>query len=555
MKTKKILTLALVLSFLFSSVGCSFLGGGNGSESESTGGSESSSSSSSSSKKPVKDEEDIEVDEGGIVPGSLMPAYVFADNMVLQRDKEVNIYGAGGLRGSDVTVTFNGQTKSVNPDRSGTWCVTLDPMEANAEGQTLTISDEFYEYSYDNVVVGEVWYCSGQSNMAMTFSGLLGQRKMYNISDYTKTPLADYTKYTNWDQIRIYTQAYGSTEIPHRWGNTSEKLANGWCAPSSLKDALEHSAYGVGFGLRLQEALGVPVGIIASSVGGSSIEEWLSEQTIEQENLELHYTEATKPHSRLYNGMSFALNNYTVNGLLWYQGCADSGPNTVPHWEADMIAFAKQFRKYHGDVAFISQSLVQYNDWVDWSFIRQTNYDLQFKIDNFYPVNGIATGIPNEKDLPSDFTDWIHPIDKYGVSKDAAEIALTNVYKKTGYNDVAEYPVAVKKSGSDAIIEFKAGVTLKLSEGTTVNNLEVYSGNDWVLVNNATVSGNKITIPGGASYTKVRYACHNVMMPGATDSDVWKNAGFNSEQIVNLYTTKAGCTDLAVTAFREMEIK
>lgn len=552
MNGKKILALSLVLSFVLSGAGCAFLNGGQTSSSDSGN---KPNSSDSSSKKPSANVE-IEVDEGNIESGELTPAYIFRDNMVLQRDQKVNIYGAGGIRGMDVTVTFNGQTKTVNPERSGTWCVELDPMEANAEGQTLTISDGLYDYSYENVVVGEVWYCSGQSNMAMTLSGLLGQRKLYNVRDYATTPLADYTKYTNWDQIRIYTQAYGQqTDMPNRWGNTTEKNELGWCAPKTMGDAVDHSAYALGFALRLQEVLDVPVGIVVSAVGGSSIEEWLAKETIEEEELALHYTENTKPASGLYNGMSFALNNYTVNGLLWYQGCADSGGISVTHWRADMIAFAKQFRKYHGDVPFISQTLVQYNEGVDWRHIRQVNYDLMNEIDDFYAVNGIASGIPYETYVPDGFTDWIHPVDKYGISKDAAEIALTNTYNKSGYNDVAEYPVAAKKNGEDAFVEFKEGVQLKLSEGTTVNNLEVSTnGIKWVLVDNATVSGNKIIIPGGAQYTKVRYAVYNVMMPGATDPAKWRSATRNSEQMVNLFTTKAGCSDLAVTPFVEIDI-
>ena len=107
----------------------------------------------------------IDIDEGATPCERLTPAYVFGNNMVLQRDKKVNVYGAGGVKGRKVTVIFNGQKKSANPDKMGAWKVTLSPMPANDVGQPLTITDGETTLVYENVLVGEVWYCSGQSNM------------------------------------------------------------------------------------------------------------------------------------------------------------------------------------------------------------------------------------------------------------------------------------------------------------------------------------------------------------------------------------------------------
>lgn len=543
MEGKKLLALSLIATMVFSSVGCSFLGGGTSSSGS------SSSEKDSSSKKPITK---IEIDEGDIEPGELTPAYVFTNNMVLQRGKEVNIYGGGGLRGSEVTVTFNGQTKSANPERNGAWCVTLDPMEANAEGQTLTISDEFYEFTYENVVVGEVWYCSGQSNMDQYLGQILNDRGFSTTSGYENSPLRDYTKYTNWDQVRYYMQPYNQTEKPHRWGLKNEKYANGWATPQNMQEAMPYSAYAMGFALKVQEALDVPVGIVLSARHGSSIVEWLSEETIAENELEIHYSEGTFQRSQRYNGMTFALNNYTVAGFLWYQGCTDSQNVMVPYWYEDMKAFVAQFRKAHGDVPFISQSLVQHNAGAgsNWSLIRQANWDLMNEVDGFYAVNGIAAGRAYDTEVPEGFNNYIHAADKYKISTAAAEIALTYVYEESGYNGLAAYPVEVKKNGTNVEIVFEAGVQLKLSEGSNVHNLEGYDGKDWVAIENATVNGNKIILPGGAKYSKVRYGCYNVMMPGAAGM-----YALSSDYMVNLFTEKAGCSDLAVAPFRELDVK
>ena len=250
--------------------------------------------------------------------------------------------------------------------------------------------------------------------------------------------------------------------------------------------------------------------------------------------------------------MAYPLNDFTVAGLLWYQGCADSGDRNVNDWYEDMIALCAQFRDTHGNIPIISQSLVQYHERARWALIRQANYDLQYVVNNFYPVNGITAGVPNEKETPQGFTNWIHPSDKYGISKNGAEIALTEVYKLSGYNTLAEYPVSVKAVSNDLVISYKDGVSLKLSEGTTVNNLEGLVDNVWEVIENATISGNKIIVVSGAKYSKVRYANYNVLMVGATNLT---NGEYNSEKPINLYSEKQGCDDLAVFPFREIEIK
>ena len=479
------------------------------------------------------------------------PNYVFNNNMVLQSGKPVNIYGVGGNPAFAVTVTFNGQTKSSFPDNNGKWLVTLSPMPVNALGQTLTITHGNSKFELQNIVVGEVWYCSGQSNMAMTFNELLEKRDIATNVDYSVTPFAEYKNYTNYSNIRIYHQAFNSTPFLDDVGLVRDKMRNGWFIPDCVERLGDYSPYAVGFALKLQEVLKLPVGIIVSAVGGSSIEEWLSNQTIEDNGLALHYTEQTKPRSRLYNGMSYPLNLLTIAGLLWYQGCADSGNDKVNDWYNDMLALCAQFRNAHGNVSILSQSLVQYNENANWSLIRQANFDLMKVIDDFYAVNGIDFGMPNEKCLPTGFTNWIHPADKYGISKNAAEIAITNVYGKSGYNSVAEYPVSINAESGNLVVYYKDGVELKLSTGTTVNNLEGFVDGDWEVIENATVNGNKITVSGGAKYSKIRYANYNVMMQGANKL---ANSRYNSESPVNLFSQKQGCQDLSVFPFREFKV-
>ena len=510
---------------------------------------------------PPSDEEEVEeeildIDEGGIEIGDLTPAYVFTNNMVLQRNKEVKVYGAGGYPRLDVTVEFNGQVKSARPDKNGIWCVTLDPMSANSVGQQLKIYDDAHDpIVYENVLVGEVWYCSGQSNMEMHLGLALSDRGFSTSGNYENSPLADYTKYTNWNKIRFYKQKNYESTKPHRLGGIHPTYDTGWGTPTTMKDAMNYSAYATGFALRLQQELNVPVGIIVSAVSGSSIVQWLAKETFEKNNLYLHYSNDRFGTSEYYNGMTFALNDFAVAGLLWYQGCTDSYDHYVDYWHEDMKAFCAQFRKAHGNVPIISQMLVQHCFGANWSLIRQASIDLMNEVDNFYAVNGIDAGIPYDNPQPST-NNRIHPADKYGISKDAAEIALTKVYNMTGYNSVAEYPVSIQTQGNNLLIYYRNGVELKLSSGTNVNNLEGYNPTtkEWEVITNATVNANIVTVLNGSNYTKVRYANYNVMMAGATDKTILANVTFNSESIINLYSQKDGCDDLAVFPFREIEV-
>ena len=508
----------------------------------------------------------------------LTPAYVFGNNMVLQRNKAVNVYGYGEPE-KTVTVTYADQEKTATIDANGYWKVSLDAMDASTVGRTMTITDGVSTITYNNVVVGEVWYCSGQSNMQYTLGQLLIDRGYSESSvwqdhtvDYATSPIKDYTSYTNYNKLRIYTQDFCSSTTIQTLGVQNQWMKNGWATPQNLTDALGFSAYATGFALMLQKGLGedVPVGIVVSAIGGTSVEEWLSQATIDANNLSLHYQgiEGEKIKCLLYNGMTAPLNDVTVGGFLWYQGCADAGHGDdtttqkwVADWKASVKALVGQFRASHGNVPFISQSLAQCKDWVPWKYIRQANYELMKEVDGFYAVNGINYGVPYDTLVTSNFANYIHPADKYGNSRDAAHIALTNIYEKSGYNGVAEYPVSVYKAGGNTYIEFEEGVQLKLSEGNTVNNLTGATGGVWGTITNATVSGNYILIP-GTSYTHIAYGAYNIMMPNSTSNSAWNSAhgtsfsdsspydniygAHNSGSMVNLYTTKSGLPDLAV---------
>jgi sialate O-acetylesterase len=170
--------------------------------------------------------------------------------MVLQRDKAVPVWGKA-TPGEEVTVEFAGQKKTAKADASGQWMVKLDPMPANAESQVLKAGN----VSVQDVLIGEVWLASGQSNMEWEM-----QMKPDSKADIPNTT------HPNLRLIEVpkTTALTPQDDVPAKWDR------------SSPESAASFSAVGYYFGLKLHEELKVPVGIIQSAWGGTRIEPWTS---------------------------------------------------------------------------------------------------------------------------------------------------------------------------------------------------------------------------------------------------------------------------------------
>lgn len=164
---------------------------------------------------------------------------IFTDHMVLQRDKAVPVWGKAAP-GEEVTVEFAGQKKTTKADAAGKWMVKLDPMPANAEPQVLKAGN----VSVQDVLIGEVWLASGQSNMEWEM-----QMKPDSKADIPNTT------HPNLRLIEVpkTTALTPQDDVPTKW------------ARSSPESAASFSAVGYYFGLKLHEELKVPVGIVLSA--------------------------------------------------------------------------------------------------------------------------------------------------------------------------------------------------------------------------------------------------------------------------------------------------
>ena len=377
---------------------------------------------------------------------AVTPAPLFQDNAILQRDKPVPVWGVAAA-GEKVTIAFAGQTKSTITAADGRWSVTLDPLLANAEPATLTIAGE-NTVTLSNILVGEVWIASGQSNMAWAL-----------INTYDRT--IDIASSAN-PLVREIKIAKKVADAP------VATTSGSWLAASPETSGY-FSAIAYYFARDVHALVGVPVGIINSSWGGTRAEAWTDSGTLAgaafghvheawQKTLANYpankakydadlaaWTEeqaaakaANQPFTKrapsapwgpghhatpagLYNAMIAPLVPYAIRGTIWYQGEANAGqaaryadlfPAMITGWRA-------QFGQ--GDFPFYWVQLANYHDnnptATNWAFLREAQTKTLA-----LPATGQAVII----DI-GDVSD-IHPRNKKDVGRRLARLALKNDY-------------------------------------------------------------------------------------------------------------------------------
>jgi len=197
---------------------------------------------------------------------------VFGDGMVVQRAKPVKVWGWGD-KGDSITVAFNGRAKTTAVDDDGKWLLELDPMEGNAKPQALTVKGGRDFLEFKNILIGDVWLCSGQSNMESAAGGI--------IDSDLDIPRANYPG------IRCLTIPLSSSPAPLDNFGVEERnpfyveLKGVWreCNPENTRD---FPAVGYHFARIVHETTGVPIGLIDNSWGGSVVETWVSRESLEQ---------------------------------------------------------------------------------------------------------------------------------------------------------------------------------------------------------------------------------------------------------------------------------
>lgn len=370
---------------------------------------------------------------------NLRLASVFGNNMVLQRNTEVKIWGWGDP-GEKVSVKADWMktepVATVAPD--GSWQVKL--LTSNAGGPyKMTICQKNEIIRLKDIMLGEVWVCSGQSNMDFTIRMFGGWDKTYPLE---KDELLKH----RFPSIRLFTVGKDTSS------QVSRECTGEWKKPDTSSVA-EFSATAWFFGVELSKKLGVPIGLIATAWGGTPAEAWTPLQIIESDPLlEFYRNEPNKNDifpstpSILYNTMIAPITNFGIRGVIWYQG--ESNVNDADTYSNLFPAMIEGWRQAWGignfPFYFAQIAPFTYERPVVGALLREA----QLKCLSV-PNSGMAVTM----DIAGDVTD-IHPKNKQEVGKRLALWALSGTY---GFEDIeCSGPVysGYQKEGKEIRIKF-----------------------------------------------------------------------------------------------------
>jgi sialate O-acetylesterase len=438
-----------------------------------------------------------------------LPA-VIGDNMVLQQSTQAAIWGQAAA-GEEVTVTLAGKKTSAKADDAGNWSVKLKTPKAGGPYE-MTVTGAANTIVVRNVLVGEVWVCSGQSNMVLPLEG--------DANAATALASADCPK------IRLF-------HVPARFADQpANDLAARWqvCDPNTVAG---FSAVAYYFGRDLHNLLGCPVGLIFSAVGGTKAEWWTSRRTFEtdpnlQEALEDYHQRAAAfsveqaayekalaawkeaaekakaegkeepvqprgprpihPLGSLFNGMIAPLTRYAVAGVIWYQGESDAD-QWMPYRKVfpGMIA---DWRKHWGrqDLPFLYVQLPNYRKRLDkpsdadWSRQRESQL-MTLATPHTAMAVTIDVGDPNT----------IHPANKQPVGLRLSLAAQKLVYGR----DVAySGPImdTVKFEGGKAVVTFKHAENGLVAKGDKLTGFALAGANRRFFWADAVIEGSTVAV-------------------------------------------------------------
>ena len=349
-----------------------------------------------------------------------LPA-VIGNNMVLQQNTEVKIWG-WSEPGATVEIAPSWtETVKADTDDDGNWSATIKTPEASFDKRTITISDGEV-VTLENILIGEVWLCSGQSNMQIEVQG--GRDcPIENAQEL----IVESAQYPN---IRLFTVKVDGalkkqTDVEGNW------------QPASPEVVKKFSAIGYVFGHDLHKALNIPIGIINSSCGGTWIETWFPADL--QKNFDDFDPESVGREGMsgfntaevLYNGMIYPLHNYAIKGFCWYQGESNVGRGSSnSNYAEKMVAMIDNWREIWGGEKkpfyYVEIAPFDYGELnLDCALLREQQAKVMSMTEN--------TGMVCTNDLIYDYEKGqIHPTQKAPIAKRLAYWALSNDY---GYGD------------------------------------------------------------------------------------------------------------------------
>ena len=487
---------------------------------------------------------------------SLAP--LFRDGGVLQREKPVPVWGHAAA-GKSVTVTFGGQTKTTAADASGRWQISLAPMPANAEARTMNVIESGSNaIKVNDLLVGEVWIGSGQSNMEF----LVRQTRQEDQAAAAAGPVP---------LMRLFT-------VPRELSNVRQETMKGRWSLATPETAKDFSAVAYFFGKKLAEELNVPVGMIDSSWGGSRIEPWWAEEGLagiedlaEMKNRRLArspgFSEYDKPFRRyvdsvrswtdgaakaldagflapdmpaapellkvghtadvgLYQAMIHPLVPYALRGFLWYQGESNNGEGMLytSKMQALIAGWRNQFKA--ADAPFLFVQLAPYN----YGETRTTDLPgIWWAQQEALKISHTGMAVTNDIGDVQD----IHPTNKGEIARRLALWALADTYGRTDLVKSGPLFAKYKVTESGIAIGFNhtgSGLTTRDGKPPTLFEIAGIDGNYLPAEAEITADGKTLflTHPSIAKPDRARFAWSQIAEPNLMNKEGLPAGAFNT---------------------------
>ena len=364
---------------------------------------------------------------------------ILSDNMVLQQQTDVRLWGWAAPNAEiSVKPSWGNKTYRAQADGEGRWLLSVATPAASYTSYSIEISDGDL-LTLDNVLVGEVWFCSGQSNMEMPLAGF-DNCPIEGANEVIATA-------SQWKGIRVVTVEKNGQLEP------VDRCKGSWKV-SSPENAPWFSATAFFFARMVNRVLDIPIGIINCSWGGSMVEGWLPREVVSQyPDIDLKRDiRKEEPHDSptlMYNGMVKPLHNYTVKGFLWYQGESNIGRNKT--YAVRLKTMVELWRKEWGlgELPFYFVELAPCGDMqgTGGALLREAQYEAQKLIPN--------SAMVSTNDLVEPYEAWnIHPKDKRHVGERLAYQALVKTYHVGGIEADSPACKSVTFEGSAAVLDF-----------------------------------------------------------------------------------------------------
>lgn len=432
--------------------------------------------------------------------GGLQVSSLYSDNMVLQRNQPLTLQGVADAE-QEVLVEIAGQKQKTVANGDGRWTLQLQPLKAGVD-YVLEISSAGRTLIFKHVAVGEVWLCSGQSNMEFRLDQASTAQADIPLADHAAIRFFDMkgrwsTSNQAWSLEALDSVNHLAYYVPTQW-----EICNS-------QHAARFSAVGYYFAKMLQDSLQVPVGIICNAVGGSTTESWIDRHTLEyqfpailrdwknndfiqawvRERAKVNIRNSRHPLQRhpyepcyLYEAGIQPLQSFPIQGVIWYQG--ESNAHFVEGHEKLFPLLVDSWRKnwHREDLPFYYVQLSSLN-CPSWPWFRDSQRRLMQQI----PYTAMAVSSDQGDSLD------VHPRNKRPIGERLARWALYDTYQ---YSCLPSGPLVQEAEavGSEVHIRFDYGEGMHAGIGTAIIGFELAETDGLFVPAVARVKGNEVII-------------------------------------------------------------